>query len=49
VGLVTAQIVVMVALIALAIKLLAVIRAEGLTVLPPALTARLKRWLRRGR
>jgi hypothetical protein len=46
-GLVTAQIIVMIALIALAIKLLAIIRAERLTVIPPALSAKLKRWFRR--
>jgi hypothetical protein len=43
-GLVTAQIIVMIALILLAIKLLAIIRAEGLTVIPPGISARLKRW-----
>jgi hypothetical protein len=44
-GLVTAQIIVMIALIFLAIKLLAIIRAERLTVIPPGISARLKRWL----
>ncbi len=48
-GLVTAQIIIMIALILLAIKLLAIIRAEGLTVIPPGVSARLRRWLRGGR
>jgi hypothetical protein len=47
-ALVTAQIIVMVALIVLAIKLLTIIRAEGLTVIPPAVSAKVKRWLPRG-
>lgn len=45
VGLVTAQIIIMFALLALIVKLLGIIRAEGLSVVPPAISAKLKRWL----